>query len=426
MAGSDRSGRAGDEGTVPELAAGSGGVARPAAGDGRVGRRVVLGAAALAAPAVALSVATPARAASAASTLTVTAPAAAAPGDVLSSTVFATVLSRGGFPVAGEQVVFTVSPGTVGSFPGNALTFTGVTDATGRAFATGLSAKAAGTLTVTATNSGHTATARTTVTAPTGTIAFTPPTLTFGAGTVSAVNGQLTRTGGSGYPTTVDLTYSGGYTGPATAAVNPTTGAFTVPGVTAPAAAAAGQGISASAPGFGTGNATFTTVLGYISLDYAGYAAYRDSGNTATNSFAISGRVNTVGGAALPATVSISYPSNVNAGPATVPVNADGTFTIPRLTPHNMNGGAGQFLTVSAANFLQTRAAALFTSGSEGGRLNATPRCAQQCEHPARTDAEPGRQRRPGSYEHSLQTWHRFECDVFRRVHRASDRDGCR
>ena len=220
--------------------------------NGDLPRRTVLTAAAFAVPAIAVSVAAPAAAASANATITLAAPTAAQAGDDVNASVVATVLSQNGTPLPGEPVVFTVAPTTVGSFPGGASTYSASTNASGRAQLAGLTLNGAGALSITASNSGHTARASVTVTAAPAPIvrfdaeSFNVPTI---GGTVS-VTGTVT-----GSITSVALSYTGGYTGGPSATVS--NGAFSID-VTGPAVPVQGS-VSAAAPGAQTATAGLLT-----------------------------------------------------------------------------------------------------------------------------------------------------------------------
>lgn len=190
-----------------------------------IGRRTVLTAAALTAPAIALSVATPARAASAGSTIRVDGPTEAAVGDVLTGTITATITSANGVPLPGETVTFTLAPTTLGTFPGGTTTATTTTNAAGQATAPDLTLTRTGALTITATNSGHTATISIPIAdnAATGAIAFSAPAYaTTPGGVIENISGTVTLTAGT-LPSSIKFDVPQGWSGPDTASVTPVT-----------------------------------------------------------------------------------------------------------------------------------------------------------------------------------------------------------
>lgn len=94
-----------------------------------------------------------------------------------------------------------------------------------------------------------------------GTISFNQPNYSTNAsGTYTTISGKVTLTSGT-YPSLVTLLYPAGFTGPATAAVDPVTGGFTVGTVTAPATPVTSAVLTASATSFTPGSTTLTVTL---------------------------------------------------------------------------------------------------------------------------------------------------------------------
>lgn len=329
-----------------------------------IARRTVIGAAAWAVPAITLSVAAPATAASAGSTIALTAPSTAFTDEDISSSVIATVRSANGVPLSGESVVFTVDPTSVGAFPNGANTFTAVTDATGAARTVGLSLLSNGTLTVSAMNSGHSDTVSITVAPSDGTIAMTYPNLTVRGGSTFDVPGVVTATHGV-VPSAVQLNYSAGITGPASASVNAQTGAFTIPGVTAPDAGADAATITASASNFGTSATTIMAVVGWIITESSTYRAYV-GGTPPTNVYAVKGQAFSLTAAPTPAAVAVTYPPNVNAGSTSVATGPSGEFVIPSFTPAAGHSNESGTLTIAAPGFYAA-APVLVNTAQQGG-----------------------------------------------------------
>ncbi|WP_426625209.1 hypothetical protein ACPPVW_03790 [Leifsonia sp. McL0607] len=317
-------------------------------------RRTIVGAAAWAAPAIALSVGSPAYAASVRDvTLSLVAPSTAKVGTLSPDAVYATVRADGK-PGAGVAVTFTVVNAALGGFGADdEQSVTVVTDGAGIARPPAMLLKVAKLVQITATAAGRAASAyiavsQVVVTA--GTMAFKPSTVNVAAASTFALAGALTRTAGSGYPPTVSLVYPAGYAGPATVPVDQATGEFLVPGVKA---GTIDGTITANAPGFGTATVAITVVLGYISSVQSIYAA--GPGLAAPrNRYVITGMVDRVTpGAALPATVTLTWRNGGNnyenvtgfTNGQTVAVNqTTGAFTLPTLTPidtgdSKLNGG---------------------------------------------------------------------------------------
>lgn len=135
-------------------------------------RRTVLAAAALAAPAIALSVATPARAASANATITLTTPGDPQPLNTdIGAKIYATVKSAGGSLLPGEKVFFTFP--TAANVNGKQY-FDAVTGADGRAYLTGFTITEADTFTIRATLYTPNITATGTITGAAATVETLP------------------------------------------------------------------------------------------------------------------------------------------------------------------------------------------------------------------------------------------------------------
>lgn len=320
-------------------------------------RRSILTAAALAAPAIVLSVATPAAAASAGATLSVAFANTdlRAPGSSLADGV-ATVRSSTGSPVPNESVTFSV---TGPAFFGNAgtTTFVTTTDTAGQAAAIGLTAgDSDGTVVLTATVAGvAAASAQVVVQTPTGQVTFAQPSYPTAAGSRFAVAGTVHQTGGATV-TTIALAYAGGLTGPATASVG-TGGTFEVRDIAAPSASATTGTITATSAGLTPGTTQVVTVGGYISFHQSAYRAYlNDPPFTG-----VEGTVVTFAGFPLPAEVGLTYPAGVTPGPSTVSVSANGDFVIPDFPATEVGGpGGGRTLTASASG-LNDGSTQLFT-----------------------------------------------------------------
>ncbi|WP_426624692.1 hypothetical protein ACPPVW_00915 [Leifsonia sp. McL0607] len=326
-------------------------------------RRTVVGAAAWAAPVIAMSVASPAHAASGpVVTLTLDAPATAVVGMLAPDVVYATVLADDS-PSAGVMVTFTVANASLGGFGADGeQTVTEATNDAGVAYPPAMLLKAEGEVEVTATASGRTAVAFITGQAANGTMAFKQSEVNAGAASTFALSGVLTRTSGTGYPAEVSIAYPDGFSGPVTVPVDQATGEFLVAGVSA---GTLDGSITASAPGFGTASVAITLVLGYISTPQAIYAAGKDL-PAPRGTYAITGTVNRVTpGADLPATVSIAWKTlsegiqyeNVTGftNGQTVPVDQlTGAFALPILTPIDTGraDGAGGFFDISAPGYL--------------------------------------------------------------------------
>ncbi|WP_066523174.1 hypothetical protein [Curtobacterium ammoniigenes] len=241
-------------------------------------RRTALTLAAVAVPAIAVSAAAPAAAASANATIEIVAPASASIGDDINSQVRVTVRSQGGVPLPNEPVIVSVSPTTVGSFPGNGGAYSGSTNANGVLTLSGLTLKAAGTLTFSASNSGHVATATANVAAvDPAAIAFSSPSYSGAAGSQITVGGLVFKASNGYRPSAVSLNYTGGFSGPASVPVEAATAKFTA-SVTAPNAAGSGT-VTASAPDATSDSATLTATGSAFAFVFEIYNANNGSWN---------------------------------------------------------------------------------------------------------------------------------------------------
>lgn len=304
-------------------------------------RRTIIGAAAWAAPVIAMSVASPAHAASARNvTLTVTAPATALVGRLTADAVYATV-AVDGKPAAGEPVTFTVEAQSGGFGANGEASVTVVSGEGGVAHPPAMLLKAAGVVQIVASAAGSTASAQVAVSEPVaaGTIAFKQSAVNVAAASTFALSGKLTRTAGAGYPAEVYLSYPAGYSGPAAVAVDPATGEFLAPDIVA---GAADGSITASATGFGTTTVAITLVLGYIETSQSVYAAGKGLA-APWGTYVITGTVHRVTpDAALPATVTISWgntgrnyenATGFTNGQTVAVDQSTGAFALPVLTP---------------------------------------------------------------------------------------------
>lgn len=289
-------------------------------------RRTALTLAAFSVPAIAVSVAAPATAASANATIEIVAPATAMVGDNINIYVRTTVRSQSGVPLPNEPVVVSVSPTTVGSFPGNGGAYAGTTNASGFVTLSGLTLNNPGTLTFTATNSGHVATAQTVVgVLDLGVVTFDTPIWNPYVGRAFTMTGTVAA-GASGRPTQLSVTYPSIVSGPATVPVNQSTGVFSVDAQ----ALVGGNGpVFASATGATTG-----TTQVYVD-DPSGTPrndiarVFPTSGtllnNKSTYTF-IGQYTHAVGNLPFPSSVAVSYTTPGVSGAATVAVGADGRF----------------------------------------------------------------------------------------------------
>ncbi|WP_426625064.1 hypothetical protein ACPPVW_02980 [Leifsonia sp. McL0607] len=385
-------------------------------------RRTIIGAAAWAAPAVAAAVASPAYAASTRKvTLSLVAPSTGRVGTLAPDAVYATVLADGVL-AEGVTVTFSVANAALAGFGADGdQSVMVVSDAAGRAYPPAMLLRAQGLVQITATANGSTAMAYIAVSAvvvTAGTIAFKQSAVNVAAASTFALPGALTRTAGTGYPAAVSLVYPVGFSGPATVPVNQATGEFIVSGVTAGTVAGS---IGASATGFGSTTVAITLVLGYISTPQAMYGAA--PGLAAPNGkYVISGVVNrVVPGAALPATVTVSW---FNTNPAhhyenatglasgqTVTVNqTTGAFTLPTLTPIDTGrlvegvAGVGMIgqIQISAPDYLPTELA--LSNSSTAASVNLSNRVSTE---PASIKFAPGETRNVAGHalvENSLYT----------------------
>ena len=274
----------------------------------RPGRRAVVAGAAWAAPAIVMSLASPAYAASTASTLSLVVPGTVAVGTLPARAVFALVLTNS-VPAAGVSVEFSVGNSALGGF-GAAAAVTVETDSSGIAAPPAVVVKKTGSLVITATANGLSQTGTLTVVAPdsTGTMAFTSPSLNAPTDSPFALAGSLNRMTGNRYPSTATLAYPAGFSGPASVAIDPATGSFAVPGITARDAGV----ITASAPGFGTASVAISTVLGYLSTSQRRYSA--GSGFSAPlNTYVITGNITrSSAGVPFPASVTAKWKNDAS------------------------------------------------------------------------------------------------------------------
>lgn len=319
---------------------------------GQTSRRRVVAATAWSVPVIITSVASPAAAASQREKQVLVAPDEIFVGDDLSSTVFVTMSGDDG-PRPAEHVTLTVSDPSIAAFAGSPE-LRATTDGSGIAFALGLVALSPGPLTITATSRLAIHSETRTVLLGQGTLAFAQPSYEVARGASGTYAGTVTATRGP-RPTSLSIAYAPGVTSPAEVDVLDD-GTFRIAGVKSTSEGVIPQAITVSAVGFGDATTELVTVAGYVALDQQVYHTYLDVGRAN-----ISGVVRTFDGAALPSTLSITYPGKTTNTVASVAVGADGRFSLPPVgttdngTSSNVGTNLGT-LTVSAPGFVPSSA----------------------------------------------------------------------